>query len=347
MRRYIPLLIIGLCIVFMVLATLLYTTQSVGKKEQANKFIPVTKTLTVYTTIPVEMASIIASEYQKDANIQVNFIPIAKEDLINNFQHNNIKDVDMVLADSTVLEELKSLNALTSNISEEEDIVKERFKDNNNSWIGVWYDPIVFCYNLDYVKNNWQIPLTWNDLAQNNNIKIAMTDFMVASAAANVLYSLSQDKNIDNTMLLMQQIHAKVVRYAKYLSTPVRMVGMGEADVAIAVQSETLRYINDNYPISIIYPKDGTAYQLTAVGIVKDSNQQVEANNFIKWLLGDDIQIKLKKNRYYYVPTNYTSLTYKEFAGKNIRFLEKNNIFDENAKKAILDEWVTNVRLKN
>ena len=55
MRRYIPLLIIGLCIVFMVLATLLYTTQSVGKKEQAYKFIPVTKTLTVYTTIPVEI----------------------------------------------------------------------------------------------------------------------------------------------------------------------------------------------------------------------------------------------------------------------------------------------------
>ena len=65
----------------------------------------------------------------------------------------------------------------------------------------------------------------------------------------------------------MQQIHAKVVRYAKYLSTPVRMVGMGEADVAIAVQSETLRYINDNYPISIIYPKDGTAYQLSLIHI--------------------------------------------------------------------------------
>lgn len=31
----------------------------------------------------------------------------------------------------------------------------------------------------------------------------------------------------------------------------------GEADVAIAVQSETLRYINDNYPISIIYQKTG------------------------------------------------------------------------------------------
>lgn len=347
MRRYIPLLIIGLCIVFVVLATLLYTTQSVGKKEQANKFIPVTKTLTVYTTIPVEMASIIASEYQKDANIQVNFIPITKEDLINNFQQNDIKDVDMVLADSTVLKELKNLNVLTTNISEEEDIVKEEFKDNDNSWIGIWYDPIVFCYNLDYVKNNWQIPLNWNDLAQNNNIKIAMTDFMVASAAANILYSLSEDKDVNNTMILMQQIHSKVVRYAKYLSTPVRMVGMGEADVAIAVQSETLRYINDNYPISIVYPKDGTAYQLTAIGITKNSNQQIEANNFIKWLLGDDIQISLQKNRYYYVPTNYTSLTYKKFAGKDIGFLRKNFIYNENEKKAILNEWVTNVRLKS
>lgn len=347
MRRYIPLLIIGLCVLFVVLASLLYMTQSVGKKQTADKFIPVTKTLTVYTTIPVEMASIIANEYQKEANIQVNFIPVSKDELINHFQQNDMDNVDMVLADSMTLENLSNLKKLTSNISEEEDIVNEQFKDKNNSWIGVWYDPIVFCYNLDYVKNNWQIPFTWEELAQNDDVKIAMTDFMVASAAANVLYSLSEDKNVENTMMLMQQIHPKVVRYAKYLSTPVRMVGMGEADIAIAVQSETLRYINDNYPLNIIYPKDGTAYQLTAVGIVKDSKQQAEANSFIKWLLGDEVQISLQKNRYYYVPTNYTSLTYKEFAGKNIKFLARNNIFDDNARKAILDEWVTNVRLKN
>lgn len=347
MRRYIPLLIIGLCVLFVVLASLLYMTQSVGKKQVADKFIPVTKTLTVYTTIPVEMASIIANEYQKEANIQVNFIPVSKDELLNHFQQDDIENIDMVLTDSRVLENLSDANKLTSNISEEEDIVNEQFKDKNNSWIGVWYDPIVFCYNLDYVKNNWHIPLTWDELAQNNNIKIGMTDFMVASAAANVLYSLSEDKNVENTMMLMQQIHPKVVRYAKYLSTPVRMVGMGEADIAVSVQSEAIRYINDNYPLNIIYPKDGTAYQLTAVGIVKDSKQQVEANHFIKWLLGDDVQISLQKNRYYYVPTNYTSLTYKEFAGKNIKFLTKNNVFDDNARKAILDEWVTNIRLKN
>lgn len=347
MRRYIPLLIIGLCIVFVFLATLLYTTQSVGKKDTANKFVPVTKILTVYTTIPVEMASIIANEYQQDMNVQINFVPVTTEELLQRFSQNDIGNVDMVLADSVVLAQLSNQDNLASNISEEEDIVKEQFKDINNRWIGVWYDPIVFCYNLDYVKNNWQIPLNWEELAQKQQIKIAMTDFMVASASANILYSLSADKGIDETIGLMGQIHSKVVRYAKYLSTPVRMAGMGEADVAIAVQSEAIRYINDNYPLGIIYPKDGTAYQVTAVGIIKNSSQQVEANNFIKWLLGDEVQMDLQKNRYYYVPTNYTSLTYKEFAGKNIKFLEPHILIDEPIKKVILDRWVTDIRLKD
>ena len=347
MRRYIPLLLSGLCVLFMVLATLLYTTQNVDKKEQTNNFVPVTKVLTVYTTIPVEMASIIANEYQRDTHVQINFTILTKDELIERCKQSDSENVDMILTDSIVLDELGNMDKLASNISEEEDIVSEQFKDSKNKWIGIWYDPIVFCYNLDYVKNNWQIPLTWNELAQQQNIKIAMTDFVAASAALNVLYSLSEDKNPDNALNIMTQIHPKVVRYAKYLSTPVRMTGMGESDVAIAVQSEVIRYINDNYPLSIIYPKDGTAYQLTAVGICKNSQQIAQSRDFAKWLLSDDVQMGLQKNRYYYVPTNYTSLTYKKFAGKNIKFLQKNNIIDENTQKNILDRWITEVRLNN
>lgn len=347
MRRYIPVFLIGICIVFVVLATLLYTTQSVSKKTATNKFVPITKTLTVYTTIPVEMASIIAGEYQKENNVQINFVMMSKDEIKEHFAKSNDNNADMILADSKTLEELAKNNILSSSISEEEDIVNTQFKNKDNFWIGVWYDPVVFCYNLDYVKNNWHIPLTWDSLANDPNIKIAMTDFMVASAASNILYSLSADKGEEQTLSLMSQIHLKVIRYAKYLSTPVRMAGMGEADVAIAVQSEVIRYINDNYPLSIIYPKDGTAYQLTAVGILKNSKEQAEANNFIKWLLGDEVQIALQKNRYYYIPTNYTSLTYKEFAGKNIKFLSVNNVIDDAKEKAILDKWVTQIRLNN
>ena len=117
---------------------------------------------------------------------------------------------------------------------------------------------------------------------------------------------------------LLRQMHPKVVQYAKYLSTPVRMAGMDEVDVSIAVQSETMRYINEGYPLKIIYPVDGTAYMLTGTGILKNAPQGAAARNFADWLLGDEAQLVLQRNNFYFVPVNPAALAYKTFAGKNI-----------------------------
>ncbi|MBM6832352.1 ABC transporter substrate-binding protein [Megamonas hypermegale] len=345
MRRYIPLLLVGLCVLFVILAMLLYTTQIVGQKNQDEKFVPVTKTLTAYTTMPADMAMIIAEQYQKEDSVKINFVMMNSDELEQKMNSEN--DADLIIADSKLLEKIAQKGVLAGNISEQEDIVADKFKSPTNQWIGIWYDPIVFCYNLDYVKNNWYIPTSWEELAQSQQIKIAMTDCTVASASSNVLYSLIENKGDVHAFELLKNIHQKVTRYAKYLSTPVRMVGMAEADVAIAVQSETLRYIHDGYPLTIIYPEDGTTYQLTAVGIVSTSKQQNEANDFVKWLLGDNVQMELQHHQYYYVPTNYSSLTYKEFAGKNISFLEKYTILDSVNKKIFLDKWVKEIRLAN
>lgn len=348
MRRYIPLLLVGLCILFVILATLLYTTQIVGQKNQKERFVPVTKTLTVYTTIPTDMAMIIAEQYKRENNIQINFIQLNSNELQQKLiNEKNPNGADLIIADSQILEKIAQRGLLAGNISEQEDIVLDRFKSPTNQWIGIWYDPIVFCYNLDYVKNNWYIPTSWEKLMQVPQIKIAMTDFTVASASSNVLYSLIENKGDIYTFALLKNLHSKVQRYAKYLSTPVRMVGMAEADMAIAVQSETLRYIHDDYPLTIVYPEDGTTYQLTAVGILNASKEPTAAADFIKWLLGDDVQMELQRHQYYYVPTNYSSLTYKEFAGKNIVFMEKYTILDDINKKIYLDKWVKDIRLAN
>ena len=158
MRRYIPLLLVGLCILFVILAMLLYTTQIVGQKNQ-KEFIPVMKTLTVYTTMPADMAMIIAEQYKRESNIQVNFVQMSSEELQQKLiDKNEAGGADLIIADSQLLEKIAQREILTGNISEQEDIVAERFKSPVNQWIGIWYDPIVFCYNLDYVKNNWYVP---------------------------------------------------------------------------------------------------------------------------------------------------------------------------------------------
>lgn len=344
MRRYIPLLLAGLCMLFVISATLLYTMRSAGQRD-TGRLSPVVKTLTVYTTIPSEMASIIANEYWQENRIQINFVPINLDEMQQRINTGDFGNADLVLTDSQLLVQMAQAGRLSGSISEQQDIVRDEFKDSSGKWIGVWYDPYVFCYNIDFVKNSWQIPLGWQDLKDSRDIKVAMTDFVAASAAANLLYSMAQDFGTDEALETMRDIHPKVVRYAKYLSTPLRMAGMGEADMAVGVQSEALKYIHDNYPLTIIYPKDGTAYQLTAAGILSASYQKEDAAAFVQWLLGDEVQLALRNSRYYYVPTNYSSLAYKELACSNVRFFGKNIILDEGSRKKLLDDWVKQVRL--
>ena len=149
------------------------------------------------------------------------------------------------------------------------------------------------------------------------------------------------------TYEILSGIHPKVVQYAKFLSNPVRQAGMGEVDISIAVESETLRYLQNGYPLKIIYPADGTGYLLTGFGITtKDAAKNQVAAKFADWLLGDEAQLYLQTNGFYFIPTNPQTLAYKSFAGKNLLLFDNRQKFSEEQQRAFLDYWVKNVRLK-
>ena len=122
---------------------------------------------------------------------------------------------------------------------------------------------------------------------------------------------------------------------------------MGEADISIAVESETLRYMQNHYPLKIIYPEDGTACIVTGVGILTtDSRKNLAAAQFSDWLLGDDVQISLQKNGFYFLSTNPQTLAYKTFAGKNLVLFKDNPTFTEQQRHDFLDRWVKEVRFR-
>ena len=166
--------------------------------------------------------------------------------------------------------------------SEAADSVPHTLKSDDGAWVGIWYDPIVFCVNSDYLMTMPRILATWKELAAYPDIRLGMTDFLAADAPQKLMAEYGEAE----TFRMLAELHPKVVQYVKYLSTPVRMAGMGEVDLSIAVQSETLRYVNQGYPLKIIYPTDGTAYLLTCMGLLKE--ESTEARAFMDWMLSDE-----------------------------------------------------------
>jgi len=344
MRRYTPLFLISFILLVLVLAGNIYLAGYADNKTSNNQ-----KSITVYTTLPVEHVAILAEAYETTHGVKLNFIPVTEKELIKKATvdaKNMMSSADAILTNKEVLVQIAQAKVFSNYSSEHTDIVPKQFKDEHGAWVGVWYDPIVFCANKDYLKTLPKIPTSWNEIVKMNGVRVGITDFLAADASANLLYTLVAEYDEKKAFALLEQLQPKVVQYAKFLATPVRMAGMGEVDIAIAVQSETIRYINDSFPISIIYPSEGTAYMLTGVGIVKGTKNRIEVEQFVNWLVQDDVQLCLQKNKFFFVPTNQETIAYKVFTGKNLKLFENYSDLNAEQKHAVLDRWVKNVRLK-
>ena len=347
MRRYTVLL---LAVFMLVLSAAAGMSFKVGADKKT--FGVPMQELTAYTTLPAETVTILSEAYEHENHVRVNFVPLSQKDLLQKMRDDSVSDptvvktVDVVLTDSATLKQAANLNLLTPYTSEINDAVKNNFKDENDRWIGIWYDPIIFCANKDYLKKILEIPDTWESLSK-STARIGITDFLAADASANLMMQMIGNFGDTKTFEILADIHPKVVQYAKYLSNPVRQAGMGEADISVAIASETLRYMQDNYPLKIIYPADGTSYLLTGFAITsKDENKNQAAAKFSDWLLSDEAQMTLQKNGFYFISTNPRSLAYKTFAGKNLKLLNPAEISEQD-KNNFLDRWVKQIRFSN
>ena len=344
MRRYIILILTSFMLVFAVLA---------GASYRANadeKNLKPMQELTAYTSLPAETVMILSEAYEKENNIRVNFTVMPQKELLQKIQDDAVSDptvvktVDIILTDSEVLRKATELKLLKQHASEINDAVKNNFKDETDSWVGVWYDPIIFCANKDFLKKIEEIPDNWTDLAKEKNIRVGITDFLAADAASNLMFQMIVNFGEQKTYEILRGLHPKVVQYTKYLSNPVRQAGMGETNISVAVLSETVRYMQDDYPLKIIYPSDGTSYILTGIGITtQDAMRLRAAENFSDWLLSDNAQMSLQKNGFYFISTNPRTLAYKTFSGKNLNLFSEEN-FSEEQQKNFLERWVKYIR---
>ena len=121
---------------------------------------------------------------------------------------------------------------------------------------------------------------------------------------------------------------------------------MGEVDSAIVVESEAIRYLQEGYPLKIVYPADGTAAMVTGTALLKNSKEAdlALAKEFADWLLEDEAQQIQQENGFYFVPTNPGTLAYKMFAGKNMILFNQEADFTLQQKHNFLDRWVKEVR---
>ena len=347
MRRYTTLLLTAFLLLAIVIAGSAYLAGTGHIDHRTRE-----QEITVLTTLPAEEAEILSQAYEDSSGVHVTFVPLSSADVLERAKAQagspQKSGPAMVLADWQTLGQASRSGYLVPYLSERGDMVAAAFRQDDGYWMGVWYDPIIFCINRDYlISLHTDIPDTWQALADQDG-RIGITDFMAADASSNLLYAMDAEFGDEKTLELLDKIHPRVVQYARYLSNPVRQAGMGEVDISIAVESETLRYIHDGYPLQIIYPADGTTAWITGTGILAGSGdrERALAQNFADWLLSDEAQLALQSHNYFFVPTNPGTMAYQSFPGKNLTLFTQTSQLSAAEKHDLLDTWAREIRFK-
>ena len=191
MRRFTTL---SLTVLMVCLAAVAGMTFSVDA-DKKTLGVP-TAELTAYTTLPAETAAVLSEVYERENKVRVNFVPMSSAEILQEIKNDSVSDptvvrtVDIVVADSKILREAAELNLFTPYTSETNDAVKDAFKDEHDRWIGIWYDPIIFCVNRDYMRSTVDLPDTWEKLSKAGNIRVGITDFLAADASANLMFQM-------------------------------------------------------------------------------------------------------------------------------------------------------------
>ena len=346
MRRYTPLFLTAFALFLLVLAGAAYLAGAGGKEKQLAR-----QDLVVLTTLPAETAQVLASAYEDATGIRVQFVPLSTDRIAARMKEQaevaSAPRAALALTDSETLTQAAAKGYLVPYVSETNDMVADSLRQQGGFWTGVWYDPVVFCVSSDYLKTLKRIPDSWQALAK-SDARVGITDFMAADASANLFYAMMAQYGDEATLSIWRAIHPRVVQYARYLSNPVRQVGMGEVDLSVAVESETLRYIHEGYPLRVIYPADGTAAIVTGTGVLLNNapRELAAARAFADWLLTDEAQLALQSKGFFFIPTNPATLAYKSFAGKNLVLFSAPQTFTKEQKKSLLDRWAREVRFQ-
>lgn len=342
MRRYL-LLYLSAVFVFCVflLGGILWMEQADQKTE-----IPFDKQITVYTTLPQEEAILLATGYQRAYRIKVDLIYMTDEELLARFDTPAEKESpDAILASADTLTRLAKKDLFRPLANGSFDLVPTYLKSQDGQWTGVWYDPFVIGLNRDFMMKLSPVPSGWNDIVRPHELRVVVTDFLMADASAHFFLSFMKKNGQIATYDWLDRLHPNIVSYAKYLSTPSRTIGIGDADAAITLQSEAIRYIHDGFPITIVVPNEGTPYLLTACGVLEQSRLSDEAAAFAGWLLTEEAQLILNDQNYFFVPTNPTLPSYQAFTYQTENLWESAPFLTEKAKYQLLDKWVQEIRL--
>ncbi len=262
----------------------------------------------VYSTHGEAMLEMVATEFEKETGVKVEFINLKGElaDRVRAEKENPQSDI-MFGGSSAVFMELQKEDLFDAYKPSWSDKVDPLFKDEANYWIGTIQTPVMIFYNSDVISSE-DAPKDWADLT-NDIYKDQLVFRNALSSSARATYSsllqqYEMDANIDGGWEFLKGLDANTKQYYSSGSLMFQAIGRQEAGISFATLNSIIdNKVKNSLPLEVVNAESGSPIITDGIALVKDAKHPNAAKAFIDFAGSAKIQALLA-TEFNRMPTN-------------------------------------------
>ncbi|MDL2258969.1 ABC transporter substrate-binding protein [Eubacteriales bacterium OttesenSCG-928-K08] len=273
---------------------------------------PAYEYLSIYSAMPeIELPSYIAA-FEADTGITVKWVRLSAGEMLTRIEAENANPLVSVMhggpSDTYVSAVGKGLLAQYQPAGVAD--APAAYTDEAGYWSPIYVGAIGFACNTDWFEEHKvDYPTSWADLLKPEyKGEISMAHPTTSGTAYTVLATIMQLYGDDRAAAweYMKGFNANVRQYTKSGGAAPQQAAFGEVAIALTFAHDALVHANNGYPIKMIFPSEGTGYEVGAVALLENGipEEQENAKIFIEWCMtarAQEMYIENESNR---LPTN-------------------------------------------
>ena len=153
--------------------------------------------------------------------------------------------------------------------------------------VGVSSGAIGLAWNRELMtRRNLPLPTSWADMlnpAYRGEIQLPNPNS--SGTAYTIIAGLVQLWDEDRAFAYLAQLHANVTAYTRSGAAPMQAVSRGETALAVSFNMEVTSMQQAGFPIDLVYPSEGTSYEVACMSIIRGARNLAQARRFYDWYL--------------------------------------------------------------
>ena len=297
--------------------------------------------VTAYTTLFEPTARLVFEEFEKDTGIKVEWVRLSGGEAVARMDAERRNPQASIWVGGVGLDHMtaKNMGLTEQYFSPNAENIPEQFKDPEGYWIGLYVGALGFISNNERLAElGIEPPTSWQDLLRpelKGEIQVANPG--TSGTAYNFVATLVQLWGEDEAFAYLKEFHKNVQQYTRSGNAPNQAVGLGEVAVGIGYAHDQVTVVQQGYPVTITFAKEGTGYEISSMSLIKGGKEMEAAKILYDWMLSERAMNLLASTNV--VPVVDVPLVEGAVPISEVNVIDQDDVWAASQKERLVEKW--------